>query len=135
MIALNIITPEGTFDTVEATSINLDTTDGQRGILPNHMPIVLMLNIGVMKVSNNDIKKVYTVHSGMFYFENNTATLLTDAIEDIESIDVDRALQAKKRAEDRLQNPTDVDVIRAEAALERALNRLSAVEKYRSILS
>ena len=132
MIVLNIITPEGAFDTVEATSINLDTTDGQRGILPNHMPIVLMLNIGVMKISNNDVKKVYTVSSGMFYFENNTATLLTDAIEDVENIDVDRALQAKKRAEDRLQNPTDIDVMRAEIALERALNRLNAVENYRN---
>ena len=135
MIVLNIVTPEGAFDTIEATSISLDTTDGQRGILPNHMPIVLMLNIGVMKVSNNDVKKVYTVSSGMFYFESNTATLLTDAIEDVEIIDVDRAFQAKKRAEDRLQNPTDVDIVRAEVSLERALNRLSAVEKYRNILS
>ena len=68
MITVNLITPEGLYRTVETSRITIDTIDGQRGILSNHMPIVLMLKIGTLKTIENGNTKRYTINGGMMYF-------------------------------------------------------------------
>ncbi|MDD6468142.1 MAG: ATP synthase F1 subunit epsilon [Erysipelotrichaceae bacterium] len=130
MITVKMITPEGLYKTVHTKILNVDTIDGQRGILPNHMPIVLMLKIGVMSTEEEGIRNRYTVSGGMLYFENNVATVLSDSIENVKDIDVGRAQRARDRAEQRLKKGSkDLDVRRAEVALQRALNRIKASEK------
>ena len=131
MIALSLITPEGLYREVETSRITIDTIDGQRGILSNHMPIVLMLKIGKLKTVEDGVDKFYTINGGMLYFENNVAKILSDAIEDVSTIDVDRAQKAADRANDRLMKKADnLDVARAQLALARAMNRISAASKY-----
>lgn len=131
MITVNLITPEGLYRTVETSRITIDTIDGQRGILSNHMPIVLMLKIGTLKTIENGNTKRYTINGGMMYFENNVANILSDAIEDIELIDVERAQRAADRANERLAKKADnLDIQRAQLALARAMNRIQAVHKY-----
>ncbi|MBQ9840531.1 MAG: ATP synthase F1 subunit epsilon [Erysipelotrichaceae bacterium] len=131
MITVNLITPEGLYRTVETSRITIDTIDGQRGILSNHMPIVLMLKIGTLKTIENGKTKRYTINGGMMYFENNVANILSDAIEDIELIDVERAQKAADRANERLAKKADnLDIQRAQLALARAMNRIQAVHKY-----
>ena len=131
MITVNLITPEGLYRTVETSRITIDTIDGQRGILSNHMPIVLMLKIGALKTIENGNTKRYTINGGMMYFENNVANILSDAIEDIELIDVERAQKAADRANERLAKKADnLDIQRAQLALARAMNRIQAVHKY-----
>ena len=131
MITVNLITPEGLYRTVETSRITIDTIDGQRGILSNHMPIVLMLKIGILKTVENGNTKRYTINGGMMYFENNVANILSDAIEDIELIDVERAQRAADRANERLAKKADnLDIQRAQLALARAMNRIQAVHKY-----
>ena len=62
---------------------------------------------------------------GLLYFRDNTAEILTDAIESKDEINVDRAEAAKKRAEERLASKDpNIDMKRAQAALAKALNRL-----------
>ena len=131
MITLSLVTPEGLYREVETSRITVDTIDGQRGILANHMPIVLMLKIGNLKTIENGVDKHYTINGGMLYFENNVAKILSDAIEDVETIDVDRAQRAADRANDLLKKKADnLDVARAQLALARAMNRITAVNKY-----
>ena len=131
MITVNLITPEGLYRTVETSRITIDTIDGQRGILSNHMPIVLMLKIGTLKTIENGNTKRYTINGGMMYFENNVANILSDAIEDVELIDVERAQKAADRANERLAKKADnLDIQRAQLALARAMNRIQAVHKY-----
>lgn len=131
MITVNLITPEGLYRTVETSRITIDTIDGQRGILSNHMPIVLMLKIGSLKTIENGNTKRYTINGGMMYFENNVANILSDAIEDIDLIDVERAQKAADRANERLAKKADnLDIQRAQLALARAMNRIQAVHKY-----
>ena len=116
MITVNLITPEGLYRTVETSRITIDTIDGQRGILSNHMPIVLMLKIGTLKTVENGNTKRYTINGGMMYFENNVANILSDAIEDIELIDVERAQKAADRANERLAKKADnLDVVSIES--------------------
>ena len=133
MITVSMITPTGAYKTFEAKSVTLDTTDGQRGILSNHMPIVLMLKIGTIKCVTEDKTQLYTTSGGMMYFENNTMTILSNAIESYDSIDVERAQKAYERAQQRINAKNDnVDVQRAQLALARALNRINAVSNYRN---
>lgn len=131
MITLSLITPEGLYREVQTSRITIDTIDGQRGILSNHMPIVLMLKIGQLKTIENGVDKHYTINGGMLYFENNVAKVLSDAIEDVDTIDADRAQKAADRANERLMKRNDnLDVARAQLALARANNRIKAVNKY-----
>ena len=125
-IHCRIVTPHGLYKEMDTSIINIDTTEGQRGILPEHMPIVTMLKIGQMSTVENGVREEYAVAGGMFYFRDNSAEILTDAIENKNDIDVERAESAKARAESRLSgdNP-NYDLQRAEIALEKALNRLS----------
>ena len=125
-IQCRIITPEGIYKEMEANIINIDTTEGQQGILPNHLPIVTMLKIGRITTDENGTRQEYAVAGGLFYFRDNKAEILTDAIESKEEIDVHRAEEAKKKAEERIQsNNPNIDLERAQIALEKAMNRLS----------
>ncbi|HAE16871.1 MAG TPA: ATP synthase F1 subunit epsilon [Erysipelotrichaceae bacterium] len=126
MIHCRIVTPKGVYKEMDASIINIVTTDGERGILPNHMPLVTMLKIGKMTAEETTGRQEYAVAGGLFYFRDNLAEILTDAVESKEEIDVERAESARQRAEKRLAaNNPNLDIQRARIALEKALNRLS----------
>lgn len=126
MIHCRIVTPKGVYKEMDASIINIVTTDGERGILPNHMPLVTMLKIGKMTTEEPTGREEYAVAGGLFYFRDNLAEILTDAVESKDEIDVDRAESARQRAEKRLaSNNPNLDIQRARIALEKALNRLS----------
>jgi ATP synthase F1, epsilon subunit len=126
MIHCRIVTPHGVYKELDTSILNIETQDGQRGILPEHMPIVTMLRIGKMTTVESDKRMEYAVTGGLFYFRDNKAEIMVDAIENKDEIDVERAIAAKIRAEQRLQsNDKNVDQVRAEIALKKALNRLN----------
>ena len=126
-IHVRVLTPEGVYKELDTPILNIDTIDGARGILPNHMPLVTSVTIGRMSTEENGKREEYAVSGGLLYFRDNNAEILTDAIESKEEIDVDRAERAKKRAEERLAqvHKEELDFKRAELALKRALNRLA----------
>ena len=125
MINVKFVTPEGTYKEVESSLLNVTSTDGQRGILPNHMPIVLMLTISRLETMEDGKRTQYAIGGGMLYFENNVATVLVDSIESQDEIDVDRATKAKDRAEGYIKsNDPNIDLKRAQLALSRAMNRI-----------
>ena len=125
-IHCRIVTPQGVYKEMNASIVNIETTDGQRGILPNHMPIVTMLKIGKLAIEEDTGRQEYAIAGGLFYFRDNKADILTDAIENKNEIDAERAEAAKARAERRLaSNNPNYDLKRAEIALQKAMNRLS----------
>ncbi|MBR4162202.1 MAG: ATP synthase F1 subunit epsilon [Solobacterium sp.] len=125
VIHCRIITPHGVYKETDASIINIESEAGQQGILPNHMPLVTMLKIGQLSMDESGKREEYAISGGLFYFRGNKAEILTDAIENKNEIDVDRATSAKERAERRLSSTDpNIDIIRAQVALERALNRL-----------
>lgn len=131
MIHCRIVTPEGVYKEMDTSIINIESIDGARGVLPNHVPIVTMLKIGIMSTIEEGEREEYAVAGGLFYFRDNLAEILTDAIENKKEIDVGRAEAAKQRAEERLgkTNDPEVDYARAELALEKAMNRLRITSK------
>ena len=131
MIHCRIVTPEGVYKEMDTSIINIESIDGARGVLPNHVPIVTMLKIGIMSTIENGEREEYSVAGGLFYFRDNLAEVLTDAIENKKEIDVGRAESARQRAEERLGHTEDpeLDYARAELALEKAMNRLRVISK------
>lgn len=129
MIHCRFVTPMGIYKEVDTSILNVDTTEGQRGLLPNHMPLVTMLKIGVISTIENGVRNEYAIAGGMLYFRDNVAEILTDAIENKEEIDLERAYQAKQKAEQRLSSKDEnIDIKRAEVALKKAINRIKVKE-------
>ncbi|MBQ1340959.1 MAG: ATP synthase F1 subunit epsilon [Erysipelotrichaceae bacterium] len=129
MFTVELVTYKGVYRTVTAQSINLPTPEGRRGILPNHMPIMLPISIGVVSILEESGRKRYTCSEGVFYFENNKGTLLADSIEDVDAIDINRAKAAEAKAREKIRNSdNDLDIDKAQIALLKAINRIKAKE-------
>ncbi len=124
-----MITPNGKPRVVQTEICNLVTPQGQMGILSNHMPIVTMIEISMMTTIENGTRKEYAIAGGLFFFKDNEATILSDAIESEEEIDIQRAIAAKERAETLLKSTDpDIDIKRAEIAMRKAVNRIHVSE-------
>jgi F-type H+-transporting ATPase subunit epsilon len=118
----------------EADIVILPGSEGEMGILPNHAPLLSTLNYGVMEVRVQGKEYFFTVAGGVVDVQPDRVVVLTDAAEDIEEIDIRRAEEAKRKAEELLKAgpPPDTDEYLAiEAALKRSKLRLEAVKKYR----
>lgn len=129
MFLVKVITPQAKVRLINTSILNLVSPDGQMGLLSHHMPIITMVKISKMSTIEEDGRHEYAVAGGVLFYKDNEATLLADAFESQEEIDLERALAAKERAEERLnsQDP-DTDLKRAKIALTKALNRISVKE-------
>ena len=124
---LKITTHEKVVFDADVDEIYTKGTQGEFGILPNHIPFMSALDVGVTKVVIDGKPEYFTTMGGVFQLKNNEALILTQTAEKGPDIDIERAEEAKKRAEERLENEPDTsDVQRAEVALARALARLKA---------
>ena len=123
MINASIITPNGLYKEIKTPIINITSVDGERGILSNHMPVVFVLDIGKLETVENEIRKIYAISGGVFYFQNNEAKILVNSIEDKDDIDVKRAYASKERQIKRLESKdSNYDLKRAEISLRKAIN-------------
>ena len=123
---VRVVTPHGVYREWDTASLNIQTSDGDQGILANHMPLVTMLKIGKMTSDIDGKREEFAVAGGLFYFRENLAEVLTDAIENKVDIDIARAEKSKERAEERLRKADpSIDIKRAEVSLKKAMNRLS----------
>ena len=108
--------------------ISLPTNDGIRTILKNHMDVVVPVDIGEVKLINDNDGKTVVVSEGIFNFKDNHAQLLVRTYEFPEEIDKNRAARAKERAEIRLQNELSTKELQeTELALKRAITRLGSI--------
>jgi len=124
---LKIITHEKVVFDGEVDEIYSRGVDGEFGILPNHIPVMTALDIGVTKVVKDGVPKCFTTMGGVFQFRDNEGILLTSTAEDGSDIDVARAKAALERAKALLaEHDAEVDAKRAEAAMARAMARLKA---------
>ena len=107
---------------------------GEMGILPKHAPLLSTLNIGILKVRTQGREEHFTVSGGVIEVQPDLITILADAAENVQEIDVARAEAAKRRVEELLaQGPgreTD-NYMELEAALKRSSLRLDAVKRFR----
>ncbi len=124
---VSIYTPFGQYLTTTCDYLSTKTAMGVIGVLPNHAPLISTLEISKLILRNEGFESVYAISGGVIHIKkDHSVTLLVDAIEKSDEIDVERAKAAQKRAEERLNsgNLTEFDVNRAKASLLRALNRI-----------
>ena len=107
---------------------------GEMGVLPNHAPLLSTLKFGILRVRNKAGEEVFTIAGGVIEVQPDLITVLADSAENVAEIDVTRAEDARRRAEDILKEgaPTDTDAyLKLEAALRRSNLRLEAVRRFR----
>ena len=124
---LKIITHEKVVFDDNVDEIYTKTTDGEMGILKNHVPVMAALDIGVTKAIKDNQPILFTTMGGVLQFKEDEALILTTTAERGDEIDVARAKEALNRAKARLaDSEAEIDAKRAEAAVARAMARLKA---------
>ena len=124
---LKIITHEKVVFDDDVNEIYTKTTDGEIGILKDHIPVMAALDISVTKAVKEGETMFFTTMGGVLQFKDNEALILTTTAESGDEIDVTRAQEALKRAQARLlDSNAEFDAKRAEAAIARAMARLKA---------
>jgi len=127
---VEIITPDRVFYTGETDFLEFATTAGEIGVYKNHIPTTTVLAPGAVVIHNNGEEKVAAVHAGFAEILNDKVTLLAEVAEWPDEIDVNRAEAAKQRAEERLSVKAEgTDIKRAEIALRKALIRIDVASR------
>jgi F-type H+-transporting ATPase subunit epsilon len=127
-ILLEIVTPQGLVFSEEVDEVTAAGSEGEFGVLPGHVPFVTTLKIGILTCKKGNETKYFFVNWGYAEIGAEKVMILADSAESSEEIDLERAMAARKRAEERLKHAENVDFTRAEAALERAVTRAQVVE-------
>ncbi len=131
-IRLDIVTAERSVFSEEVDVVVAPGIEGQLGILPHHAPLMTTLQAGELRVRKGGEELSLAISGGFLEVRPDRIIVLADAAERSEEIDLARAEEAKRRAQEYLSHPTpEVDVARAEAALRRAIARLQVVERRR----
>jgi F-type H+-transporting ATPase subunit epsilon len=134
-IRCEIVSQDRTVFAGDVDIVVLPGADGEMGILPKHAPVLTTLKFGIIRVRKAGKEEIFTVAGGVAEVQPDIVTVLADAAENIEEIDVARAEAARKHAEEVLASrgvPEDTDTYLAmEAALRKSNLRLDAVRRYR----
>ena len=124
--ALKVMCPDRTFFEGEADMVEMNTTEGYIGVYPGHIPIATVLAPGILVIHNDGETKRAALHSGFARISPDNIMILAEVAEWPDEIDLNRAEEARVRAERRLSGTeSGIDIMRAEAALKRSLTRIS----------
>jgi F-type H+-transporting ATPase subunit epsilon len=131
-IKLEIVTVERLLYSGEVDMVVAPGADGVMGILPHHAPLLTSLKFGelvVRKAGEEDL--AFAIGGGFMEVQPDKVTVLADAAERAEEINVDRATAARDRAKERLEagNLSMDEILKAELALQRAITRLKVAGK------
>src|SRR5512140_951517 len=133
-IRCEIVSQDRTVFQGDVDMVVLPGAGGEMGILPHHAPVLTTLKYGVVKVRQGGKEEIFAVAGGVAEVQPDIVTVLADAAENVEEIDVVRAQFARKRAEEILAKgpPKEQDTLLSlEAALRRSNLRLDVVRRYR----
>jgi F-type H+-transporting ATPase subunit epsilon len=127
---LEIVTPEKKVVDTSAEEVQIPGKDGYLGVLPGHAPLITELGVGEISFRECATEQRLAVAWGFAEVLPGKVTILAESAERPSEIDVARAREAKKRAEERLAGgDSAVDVERALDSLHRAESRLEVAEK------
>lgn len=126
---LRVITPDRVFYENQVHMVEFNTTEGEIGVLPGHVPLTVIVKPGILDITEADGDKVAALHAGFAEILPESVTILAEIVEWPEEIDAERANAAKHRAEERLHSRTpETDIARAETALQRAMARIQVLK-------
>ncbi len=135
-LLLEIITPSKSAFKENVKSVTIPGTAGSFQVLHNHAPLISTFEIGLIKIQMPDGKLFYySTSGGTVEVLDNHVLVLAETLEHVEQIDIVRAESALQRAKERLGNKDskEIDTVRAELAMARAINRIQIAEKYKKM--
>lgn len=127
---LQVIAPDRVFLEEEADMVELTTTEGEIGVLKDHIPLTAIVAPGILRIKKDGQQKEAALHEGFLEILPDKVVILAESCEWPEEIDINRANEAKIRAERRLKAAdAEINEARAELALRKSLVRLALAEK------
>jgi F-type H+-transporting ATPase subunit epsilon len=122
---LEIVTPDRKFYSGDIEQLILKTPEGEIGILKDHMPIVVAVAIGPIRILKDGEWLEAVLSEGFMEVKADKTVILADTAEWPNEIDINRAKAAEERARERLQSQLSrMEYMRSQAALQRAVTRL-----------
>ena len=132
-IELEVVTPSGPVVNEEVDIVTAPGFGGVFGVLANHAPFLSTIKVGELAFKQDNSETSLMVSGGFCEVSNNKITFIVESCEKGSDINVERALKAKERAEKRLAEVKakgeKINMVRAEAALQRALARVTVAQK------
>lgn len=126
---LRIITPDRVFYENQVNMVEFNTTEGEIGVLPGHIPMTVIIKPGILVITEPEEEKKAALHSGFAEILPEGVTILAEVVEWPGEIDEERAKSAKVRAEKRISGKApNTDIAKAETALQRALARIEVLK-------
>lgn len=129
-VKLEIVTPERKVYEKDVDMVVVKGIAGELGILPNHIPLVTPLKIAPVRVKFGKEEELIAVHGGFMEVRKDKIVILAEIAELPGEIDLERAQKAKERAENRMNTNDSAELLRAEIALQKAINRISVTTKH-----
>lgn len=131
-LILKIVTPEEEVLNEEVDQVNVSTTSGEIGILPNHASLMAKLLPGELKIKKSGKISYFAIGDGFLQVEKNSLTIMTDLAENAEEIDEKAVEAARKRAEEALEQKLgDEEYAETLASLEKSLAQLKVKRRHR----
>ncbi len=132
---LDIITPEKNIFSDDISSLTVPTTNGYISILPHHVNLLTQVVHGEITVKRNHKEEFLAITGGFLEVADNKITILADYAVRSEHIEVEKAIEARKRAEELLkqakENVSERDMAQAEAELRRSLLEINIAQRRR----
>jgi F-type H+-transporting ATPase subunit epsilon len=134
-IELRIVTPERQVLREHVDEVVIPSEDGYMGVRPGHAPLLARLQVGQLSYRNGTTQHTMAVSGGYAEVQRDGVSVLAETAEMADEIDVSRAEKARDRAQARIREGSDnLDEVRAEASLRRALNRISTAGHGRGMM-
>ena len=134
-IDLEIVTPERKVLTAHASEIVLPGIEGYFGVLPGHAPLLTQLGVGEITYRDAGGTHYLAVAEGAVEVLPDRVTILARLCENAREIDIERAREAKRRAEETMKQAakmSDQDMLMVEVSLKKALTRLQVASRIRA---
>lgn len=129
LMKLQVICPDRIFYEGEVSMVEFNTTEGEVGIYPRHIPMTNIIAPGILTITEEEGLKNAALHAGFVQILPQKVTIMAEAAEWPDEIDLDRAEAAKDRAEERIREKNSkTDMARAETALQRAIARINVLK-------
>lgn len=135
MFELSVITAENKIFQGKVQSLTAPTVTGEVGILTGHRAMIAKLDVGSLKVVDENKQSLNIfVAGGYLEVSNDKATILADTAENIDEIALDQAIEARKKAQELLEKATDqvsAEALKQELKVMIMRERLANIAKYR----
>ncbi len=129
---LKIVTPEKEVLNEEVDQVNVSTSEGEIGILPNHANLMAKLIPGELKIKKSGKISYFAIGEGFLQIENNNLTIMTDLAQNAQEIDEKAVEAARKRAQEALEQKLgDEEYAQTLASLEKSLAQLKVKRRHR----